>query len=95
MRGVKILHSQEKDDKKRTIMQVCTRSSKMLLNHILDYKDYVADRENTFKSYKEPFDLKIMVQEVVEMFDGLLKLKKIRIDYEFGPYVPHIVMADK
>jgi hypothetical protein len=44
-------------DKKKTIMQVCTRSSKMMLNHILDYKDYVADRENTFKSYKEPFDV--------------------------------------
>jgi signal transduction histidine kinase len=95
MRGVKILHNQEKDEKKKTIMQICTRSSKMMLNHILDYKDYVADRENTFKSYREPFDVKKMVKEVVQMFDGLAKLKNIKINYEIGAGVPHIVMADK
>jgi hypothetical protein len=36
-----------------------------------------------------------MIKEVVEMFDGLAKLKKIKIDYEMGHEVPHIVMADR
>jgi signal transduction histidine kinase len=95
IRGVKILNSQETDEKKKSIMHVCSQSSKMMQNHILDYKDYISDREKTFKTYKEPFDVEEMVKEVVGMFDNVTKQKNIKIKYEINADVPDIVMADK
>ena len=67
----------------------------MLQNHIFDYKDYIADRERTFRVHREPFDVEEAVMEVVGMFEGICRLKNIKIDVELSNTVPSIVMSDK
>jgi signal transduction histidine kinase len=62
---------------------------------MFDYKDYISDREKTFRSHREPFDVEEMVTDTVSMFEGVSKLKNINITVEIDPAVPHIVLADR
>jgi hypothetical protein len=40
---------------------------------MLDYKDYISDREKSFKIHKEPFDVEEAVREVVSLFESISK----------------------
>jgi signal transduction histidine kinase len=62
---------------------------------MFDYKDYVADRDKTFRSHREPFDIEEMVTDVISMFKGISKQKNINISVTIESTVPHIVMSDK
>ena len=76
-------------------VETALSSGKSLLNLISDILDFSKIEAGKIDLTNRPFELKTLLESVVDSFESLIDSEKVSINYSLDPVIPAVVVADE
>jgi two-component system, sensor histidine kinase len=91
---VDLLRGTKLDAEQRKYLNIIQGSSAALLTVINDILDFSKIEAGKLTLERRPFDLKATVEQAVHLFSGKAEEKRLRLDINYDPRIPHLVIGD-
>jgi len=89
-----ILDDTELNEEQRGFVGAINSSGNSLLSILNDILDFSKIESEMLDLERISFDLLVIIEEVVEMFEGVARKKDLNIGFEFGEDVPRSLLGD-